>query len=575
MIGGLALDALWREVAAHLWQTTIVLLALLVIARTMRNAPARLLNWLWWIGFAKIFMPLALLSHLGRSIMSGLAAIPYVREAFPRVFGVLAGGAYYVLEPGIRVVATSGGAARVQPVYVVITVAWTLGAALMLIRWTRIAIGTRPRGLGRLCLLGEDLRERLESAARGSGVDPANIRVLRGDGVPAVAGVVRPRIIMPERSVTEMDSDELRAVLLHEEAHRRRHEPLRLALQKLALTVFFFYPPLWLLLKELNASAEMACDEAVMEAGTGRRTYASAIARMLGLGFEQSPVASVLGFGRISPVRARLDRLDSNRRYIAMKRHRLAILAAVLMVVLFSFIPMAPLADSQRVGTSETTLPAPPAPPAAPVEPAEPVDPANFESPPELIVNSVVLPEYPEDACTDGVEGDVILKVSVLKDGTVSNVAVEQGIDGYPELGESAVEAVRQWTFVPATANGEPIEAEILVPVAFGLDDSKPATSQTPPAMITDMCPFPEYPADALKAGAEGKVLLNVTVGEDGTVSAVSVREGIAGHPQLDEAAVRAVKGWRFKPAECDGVPVEMGVVVPVEFRLDKSKAKK
>jgi TonB family protein len=567
MIGGIALDTLWREVAAHLWQTTVVLLALVLIARTMKGAPARLLNSLWWVGFAKIFMPIALLGHVGRWLVSGLGALPYLRDAFPWLFNLLRGGAVYVLEPGIRVVAAAPAVGQpVRPAYIVISVIWVLGAALLLIRWTRLAVRERLARARPLPLWSGDVRARLEPAARGGGVNPENIRVLEGRGVPAVAGILRPRILIPERSVLQMDPEELRAVLLHEEAHRRRLEPLRLALQKAALTVFFFYPPLWLLLRELNTSAEMACDEAVIEAGTGSRIYASAIARMMGLGLEMGPGVSVLGFGHKSPVRARLDRLEKNRRYIAMKRHRVGILAAVLTVAVLSFIPLAPRADSGTSAKSETALPAPPEPP----EPPEVH--GHLETQPELIVESVVLPEYPESARKAGIDGKVLLRVRVNRDGTVEDARVEKGIEGYPELGRSAVEAVKQWTFVPATSGGGAVEAEIVVPVGFGLEDSKPVEASTPPQLITELCQPPPYPETALKAGAEGKVFLEVLVKADGTVGEVSVREGIEGHPELDEAAREAVMEWKFKPAASDGVPVDMRVVVPVEFRLDTSK---
>jgi protein TonB len=70
-------------------------------------------------------------------------------------------------------------------------------------------------------------------------------------------------------------------------------------------------------------------------------------------------------------------------------------------------------------------------------------------------------------------------------------------------------------------------------------------------------------------------VLLKVLVKADGSVIGVSVEEGIPGYPELDEAAVESVMKWKFKPATADGEPVDMTIMVPVEFRLDKSKSKK
>ena len=53
----------------------------------------------------------------------------------------------------------------------------------------------------------------------------------------------------------------------------------------------------------------------------------------------------------------------------------------------------------------------------------------------------------------------------------------------------------------------------------------------------------------------------------DGTIDQVQV-QGSAGHPALDQAAVEAVRKWRFDPARSGSTAVAVWVVIPVEFRL-------
>jgi TonB family protein len=55
----------------------------------------------------------------------------------------------------------------------------------------------------------------------------------------------------------------------------------------------------------------------------------------------------------------------------------------------------------------------------------------------------------------------------------------------------------------------------------------------------------PEYPKIAQQTGAKGEVEMSVTVGPDGSVTAVKV---LRGHPMLQSAAVAAVKQWLFTP---------------------------
>jgi len=54
---------------------------------------------------------------------------------------------------------------------------------------------------------------------------------------------------------------------------------------------------------------------------------------------------------------------------------------------------------------------------------------------------------------------------------------------------------------------------------------------------------------------------------EQGQVEDVQV-ERSAGHPELDESAIEAVRRWRFEPARRNGEPVAILVTIPVVFKL-------
>jgi len=80
----------------------------------------------------------------------------------------------------------------------------------------------------------------------------------------------------------------------------------------------------------------------------------------------------------------------------------------------------------------------------------------------------------------------------------------------------------------------------------------------------------PRYPDAARRAGAEGTTVLKVRVLADGSVGEVIV-ERSAGHPDLDRAAVGAVKRWRFEPARRGAIAVPVWVIVPVKFTFTLS----
>jgi protein TonB len=71
------------------------------------------------------------------------------------------------------------------------------------------------------------------------------------------------------------------------------------------------------------------------------------------------------------------------------------------------------------------------------------------------------------------------------------------------------------------------------------------------------------YPADALRRGLEGEVVILVELGEDGRILEASIASG-SGHPTLDDAAVRAVKRLgTLGPASA-----HKSILLPVRFRI-------
>ena len=77
----------------------------------------------------------------------------------------------------------------------------------------------------------------------------------------------------------------------------------------------------------------------------------------------------------------------------------------------------------------------------------------------------------------------------------------------------------------------------------------------------------PSYPSSALRQGIQGTTMLKVHVLIDGRVGDVVVQQS-AGHPDLDQAAIEAVRRWRFEPARRGNDPVAMWVLLPVQFQI-------
>ena len=583
MVDSELLGRFWLAIVIHLWQTTLVLVPLFLVARSMRNAPARIVNGIWTVGLLKVFVPVAVVVPMARRVL-----LPLLRRVLPSAFGgagtpVWLERVHIAVDPTVLAVSGQVDGLEFAPALLgLATVVWVGGMIWLGVRWMRVS---RPRSLASSAIsvreAAQGLRKPVLSAASQTGVPADIIYIAPGSAMPAVVGLLRRRIVISEAMIDELKAAELRAVLLHENEHRRRYDPLRALIQRCALAVFFFYPLLWVVLRRLTSSCEIACDEAAVEGGIAPRAYARALARTVSIGLLPSYSATGIAGRTSSLLHQRLSRLSTNRRYVTMLRHRLALGAAVLVVLTVSLIPLPPVAGTEEDGQ---TLETPPSPPKTavidskvgpPPEAAQGPDEEALQ-PPRLVPGSHKLPEYPEPARKNGIEGEVLLDVTVKTDGSVGAVTLKQGVPECPALDESAQAAVRKWKFEPATENGKPVEMTVAIPVRFRLEDEdKPIQADTMPELLSESVIKPVYPEDARKAGISGKVVLDVVVMKDGTPGEIAVREGIEGYPSLAESAMEAVSQWRFKPATRKGEPVDMAVAIPVAFRLDDCEESK
>jgi protein TonB len=76
--------------------------------------------------------------------------------------------------------------------------------------------------------------------------------------------------------------------------------------------------------------------------------------------------------------------------------------------------------------------------------------------------------------------------------------------------------------------------------------------------------PPPEYPPELKKANLKGQATVSIRIGANGAVYDPVVKSST--DPAFGEAALRAVKVWRFLPKVKDDSPMETKVDVPVVF---------
>jgi protein TonB len=105
-----------------------------------------------------------------------------------------------------------------------------------------------------------------------------------------------------------------------------------------------------------------------------------------------------------------------------------------------------------------------------------------------------------------------------------------------------------------------PVGIEVNVPASPGFD------GVTYPVLIENSRVLPTFPMKARKAGVVGNVILEAIIRQDGTVGAARVLRTPGSDLGFEEAAIDALKHWRYKPAKQDGQPVDVYFTIVVEF---------
>lgn len=235
--------------------------------------------------------------------------------------------------------------------------------------------------------------------------------------------------------------------------------------------------------------------------------------------------------------------------------------------------------------------PPPPPPPAAPAPPPPP-SPEEIKQTKEIIrefekgavkvegaikppkIIKKVQPVYPVEARQAKVEGAVILGVRTDNQGRVKSAMVYKSKE--PLLVEPTIAAVKQWIYEPLVIQGKPVEAVFTVTVNYKLKEviggviggatgsDEAAVHAVPPKIIRKVKPV--YPKEAREAGIQGTVVLEATTDEEGKVVKVKILKSESS--LLNEAAVDALRQWKYEPIYKDGEPVGVTFTVTMTFKL-------
>jgi TonB family protein len=273
---------------------------------------------------------------------------------------------------------------------------------------------------------------------------------------PVTMGLRRKLILFPASMGDLLPAADLHTVMAHEFAHIRRKDFLKNLLYQLLSLPVTYHPLLWLTRARIVESREMVCDQ-MATATTGRNEYAQSLLRL----------ASLLIAGKLHTTPHAIGIFDANvfeRRLMNLTENpkNLQGAARVAVVAACVALGLATCGTALALGMHVNASPAS-ADSSATKTPRQLSVPAAVMS--RNLTNKAV-PIYPPAAKKAKIQGTVVLGAVIGKDGNIKSLRV---LSGPSELQQSALDAVRQWTYKPYLLNGDPIEVETTVNIVYSL----------------------------------------------------------------------------------------------------------
>jgi protein TonB len=422
---------------------------------------------------------------------------------------------------------------------------------------------------------------------------------------PVTFGVRRPIVLLPDLLRTRPD-DIQRAVLAHELLHVQRRDWGWLVVEEIARAVLWFQPAAWWLISRIQLAREEVVDDLTVMVTGRRRTYVEALLAFA----DPTSLAPTAAFARRRHLFRRIGLVSrevhmSSRRIVAS----CAAMAAMIAVGSWYAVSAFPLEQAGQISAA-----APGSAPGALERRANPITPEN---PIPRRVSSEPI-TYPQEAALVQAAGRITLQITLdelgrvaearpvhfgitspvmelssvglsvrdddLRDrlrGTVLRHAGHsaQLLEVYDAIARAATDAVKQWRYdapfrapisFPITlgfgSEPAPIERaiEVAPELARSADRAIPVAGDVvAPKKITDVKPV--YPAIAKAANVQGVVIMEARIEPDGSVSDARIIKSI---PLLDQAALDAVKQWRFTTPLANGEPTAVLTTVTIDFRL-------
>ena len=404
---------------------------------------------------------------------------------------------------------------------------------------------------------------------------------------PIAMGVFKPIILIPESLLLKAHDNQLKGILIHELSHIHHKDLLTGILQRFITALYWWNPLSYALSCTYSRAREEVSDTHVLLQNDSKE-YAECLINLAEKTtlWKRLSVSVGLASPHI-PLKDRVKHILSKERIMDtnIKKTTIVVMAAAAFLLVLGIAGSRLIfANSQPESTIERAdyklLEIPAQDKKEPEQEQKKSEKKDIK-PPKLVTE--VDPVYPDEARKAGIEGIVVVEATTDETGHVKSVRVLRSV---PMLDQAAIDAVKQWVYEPMVINGEPKGIVFTTTVRFSLDSegegkvsgvasgvtgTKPAVKAVrdirPPKLIKIV--EPDYPEEAEKARIEGVVILEATTDIYGKVIDTKILRSV---PELDQAAIDAVRQWVYEPMIIDGEPQGVTFTITCTFTLDEKE---
>ncbi|MDP4086235.1 MAG: M56 family metallopeptidase [Bacillota bacterium] len=301
----MVLSAVFKEVLLLSLMGSILALGILLIKAIFgQKLSARLHYYIWFMLVLRLILPIGIQSHI--SLLNFIpneqkkTDINFIAEQYvPNIISnsdIKTGNtaskedSKALAEPSIKGTIFN---------YDTAVVLWIIGvsSALLFILCVNILMMAKLKKCSRC--EREDLIDILEAEKSRLKVN-SKVKIIYNNfsKSPAVYGVIRPKILIPEELMDKLTPEELRFILSHELTHIRNKDLAVNTLLMFVKAIYWFNPLIWYSLNQIKQDCELACDAAVLNTLKTEevKKYGQTMINMLRLFSEKKGITGALGF---------------------------------------------------------------------------------------------------------------------------------------------------------------------------------------------------------------------------------------------------------------------------------------